>query len=118
MKIFSEIKLYIQHCQQVVQVSVDEKCIGCRILYKELVLGEVLKLWRDFVFIEDIVDEMDKVADEQNGKLFSGVQYLLGCYEEIETAINNVDGLNELIQVIGIESGIMVMLLPFIYEHS
>ena len=73
MKKLGEIKLYIQRYQQVVQVSVDEKCICSMNAFTELLIVQIKALWNEFTLVEDVVSELIKKADEQNGELLNGV---------------------------------------------
>ena len=73
MKKLGEIKLYIQRYQQVVQVSVDEKCICSMNAFTELLIVQIKALWNEFTLVEDVVSELIKKADEQNGELINGV---------------------------------------------
>lgn len=118
MKKLGEMKLYIQRYQQIVQVSVDDKCLCSMTAYTKLLINQINALWNDFILVEDIVTELIENADEQNSELLNVVQLFFGCYEEIETVISNQNDPSELIQIIETVSIIMFVLLPFVSEHS
>ena len=112
MKKLSEIKLYIQRYQQIVQVPVDDKCLCSITAYTELLINQINALWNDFISVEDIVNELIEDADEQNRELLNVVQLFFDCYEEIKTVIINKNDPSELIQIIETVSVIMFLLLP------
>ena len=112
MKKLSEIKLYIQRYQQIVQVPVDDKCLCSITAYTELLINQINALWNDFISVEDIVNELIENADEQNSELLNVVQLFFDCYEEIKTVIINKNDPSELIQIIETVSVIMFLLLP------
>ena len=114
----SELKLYIQRYQQVMQVSIDEKCLCSLTSFIELLIEQINSLWKDFLFSEGIVKKMLEEADEQNSELLSVVQRFFGCYEEVESVIRNQCDPSELIKEIETISIVMFALLPFISEHS
>ena len=118
MKKLSEMKLYIQRYQQIVQVPVDDNCLGSITAYTELLINQINALWNDFISVEDIVNELIEDADEQNSELLNVVQLFFDCYEEIETVIINKNDPSELIQIIETVSVIMFVLLPFVSEYS
>ena len=64
-----EMKLYIQRYQQVLQVSVDERCLGSLTSFIESLIGQITLLWKDFLLIEDVVNKMIDDADEDNREL-------------------------------------------------
>ena len=43
-----EMKLYIQRYQQIMQVSVDEKCLCSLTSFTELLIEQINSLWKDF----------------------------------------------------------------------
>lgn len=112
MKKISEMKLYIQGYQQIVQVPVDDKCLCSITAYTELLINQINALWNDFILVEDIVNELIEDADEQNRELLNVVQLFFDCYEEIKTVIINKNDPSELIQIIETVSVIMFLLLP------
>lgn len=112
MKKLSEMKLYIQRYQQIVQVPVDDKCLCSITAYTELLINQINALWNDFISVEDIVNELIEDADEQNRELLNVVQLFFDCYEEIKTVIINKNDPSELIQIIETVSVIMFLLLP------
>lgn len=112
MKKISEMKLYIQRYQQIVQVPVDDKCLCSITAYTELLINQINALWNDFISVEDIVNELIEDADEQNRELLNVVQLFFDCYEEIKTVIINKNDPSELIQIIETVSVIMFLLLP------
>ena len=112
MKKLSEMKLYIQRYQQIVQVSVDDKCLCSITAYTELLINQINALWNDFISVEDIVNELIEDADEQNREQLNVVQLFFDCYEEIKTVIINKNDPSELIQIIETVSVIMFLLLP------
>ena len=112
MKKLSEMKLYIQRYQQIVQVPVDDKCLCSITAYTELLMNQINALWNDFISVEDIVNELIEDADEQNRELLNVVQLFFDCYEEIKTVIINKNDPSELIQIIETVSVIMFLLLP------
>ena len=112
MKKLSEMKLYIQRYQQIVQVLVDDKCLCSITAYTELLMNQINALWNDFISVEDIVNELIEDADEQNRELLNVVQLFFDCYEEIKTVIINKNDPSELIQIIETVSVIMFLLLP------
>lgn len=112
MKKLSEIKLYIQRYQQIVQVPVDDKGLCSITAYTELLINQINALWNDFISVEDIVNELIENADEQNSELLNVVQLFFDCYEEIKTVIINKNDPSELIQIIETVSVIMFLLLP------
>lgn len=71
MKKLSEMKLYIQRYQQIVQVPVDDNCLGSITAYTELLINQINALWNDFISVEDIVNELIEDADEQNSELLN-----------------------------------------------
>ena len=112
MKKLSEMKLYIQRYQQIVQVPVDDKCLCSITAYTELLINQINELWNDFISVEDIVNELIEDADEQIRELLNVVQLFFDCYEEIKTVIINKNDPSELIQIIETVSVIMFLLLP------
>lgn len=118
MRKLGEMKLYIQRYQQVMQVSVDEKCLCSLTSFTELLIEQINSLWKDFLLSEDIVNKMIEGADEQNRELLNVVQLFFDCYEEIETAIRNKMDPSELIQIIDTVSIVMFALQPFVSEHG
>lgn len=118
MRKLSEMKLYIQRYQQVLQVSVDEKCLGSLTSFTELLIEQINSLWKGFLLSEDIVNKMIEEADEQNGELLSAVQLFFDCYEELESVIRNQSDPSELIQIIETVSIVMFVLLPYISEYG
>ena len=118
MKKLSEMKLYIQRYQQIIQVPVDDNCLCSITAYTELLINQINALWNDFISVEDIVNELIEDADEQNSELLNVVQLFFDCYKEIETVIINKNDPSELIQIIETVSVIMFVLLPFVSEYS
>ena len=118
MKKLSEMKLYIQRYQQIIQVPVDDNCLCSITAYTELLINQINALWNDFISVEDIVNELIEDADEQNSELLNVMQLFFDCYKEIETVIINKNDPNELIQIIETVSVIMFVLLPFVSEYS
>lgn len=118
MRKLGEMKLYIQRYQQVMQVSVDEKCFCSLTSFTELLIEQINSLWKDFLLSEDIVNKMIEGADEQNSELLNVVQLFFDCYEEIETVIRNKKDPSELIQIIDTVSIVMFALQPFVSEHG
>lgn len=118
MRKLGEMKLYIQRYQQVMQVSVDEKCLCSLTSFTELLIEQINSLWKDFLLPEDIVNKMIEGADEQNSELLNVVQLFFDCYEEIETVIRNKKDPSELIQIIDTVSIVMFALQPFVSEHG
>ena len=118
MRKLGEMKLYIQRYQQVMQVSVDEKCLCSLTSFTELLIEQINSLWKDFLLSEDIVNKMIEGADEQNSELLNVVQLFFDCYEEIETVIRNKKDPSELIQIIDTVSIVMFALQPFVSEHG
>lgn len=112
MKKLSEMKLYIQRYQQILQVPIDDKCLYTINTYTELLINQINALWHDFVSVEDIVNKLIEDADEQNSELLNVVHLFFNCYEEIETVIINKNDPSELIQIIETVSVIMFLLLP------
>ena len=112
MKKLGEIKLHLQRYQQIIQVTVDKKCLCNITLFVEQLLKEVSVLWDDFYLIRGLINEMLKDADEQNEKLLKVVQQFLDCFEEIEAIISRKNDANELIQIIETVSIVMFVLLP------
>lgn len=118
MRKLGEMKLYIQRYQQVMQVSVDEKCLCSLTSFTELLIEQINSLWKDFLLSEDIVNKMIEGADEQNSELLNVVQLFFDCYEEIETVIRNKKDPSEFIQIIDTVSIVMFALQPFVSEHG
>lgn len=118
MRKLGEMKLYIQRYRQVMQVSVDEKCLCSLTSFTELLIEQINSLWKDFLLSEDIVNKMIEGADEQNSELLNVVQLFFDCYEEIETVIRNKKDPSELIQIIDTVSIVMFALQPFVSEHG
>lgn len=118
MRKLGEIKLYIQRYQQVMQVPADEKCLCSLTSFTESLIEQIKLLWKDLLLAEDIVNEMIKEVDEQNGKLLNIVQLFFDCYEEIESVIRNQNDPGELIQIIETVSLLMFALQPFVSAYA
>lgn len=113
-----EMKLYIQRYQQVLQVSVDERCLGSLTSFIESLIGQITLLWKDFLLIEDVVNKMIDEADEDNSELLNVVQIFFDFYEEILLAIKNQNDMSKLIQMIETVLIIMFVLQPFVSEYD
>ncbi len=118
LKKLGEMKLYIQRYQQIIQVVVDEKCLGNTTSYIESLIKQIDELWADFLLVEDIISRVIEDADEQNSELLNVIQLFFGCYEEIEDVIINQNDPSELLQIIETVSIVMFVLLPFVSEYS
>ena len=112
MKKLGEMKLYIQRYQQIVQTSIDEKCLCSMTAYTEMLIDQINTLWNDFILVEDLVSELIENANEQNSELLNVVKLFFNCYEELETVISTQNDPSELIQIIETVSIIMFLLLP------
>lgn len=118
MRKLGEMKLYIQRYQQVMQVSVDEKCLCSLTSFTELLIEQINSLWMDFLLSKDIVNKMIKVADEQNSELLNVVQLFFDCYEDVISVIRNQNDPSELIQIIETVSIVMFALQPFVSDYG
>lgn len=118
MRKLGEMKLYIQRYQQVMQVSVDEKCLCSLTSFTELLIKQINSLWMDFLLSKDIVNKMIKVADEQNSELLNVVQLFFDCYEDVISVIRNQNDPSELIQIIETVSIVMFALQPFVSDYG
>jgi hypothetical protein len=114
MKKLGEMKLHLQRYQQILHVSVDDKCLCSMTAYTEFLINQISTLWVGFTSVEDIINKLIEDADEQNSKLLNVVQLFFNCYNEIETVISNQNNLSELVQIIETVSIIMFLLLPFV----
>ena len=112
MKKLGEMKLYIQRYQQIVQTSIDEKCLCSMTAYTEMLIDKINTLWNDFILVENLVSELIENANEQNRELLNVVKLFFDCYEEIETVISTQNDPSELIQIIETVSVVMFLLLP------
>lgn len=111
MKKLGEIKLYIQRYQQIVQTSIDEKCLCSMNAYTEMLIDKINTLWNDFILVENLVSELIENANEQNSELLNVIKLFFDCYEEIETAIRTQNDPSEIIQIIKEVSIVMFLLL-------
>lgn len=111
MKKLGEMKLYIQRYQQIVQTSIDEKCLCSMTAYTEMLIDKINTLWNDFILVENLVSELIENANEQNRELLNVVKLFFDCYEEIETVISTQNDPSELIQIIETVSIVMFLLL-------
>lgn len=111
MKKLGEMKLYIQRYQQIVQTSIDEKCLCSMTAYTEMLIDKINTLWNDFILVENLVSELIENANEQNSELLNVVKLFFDCYEEIETVISTQNDPSELIQIIETVSIVMFLLL-------
>lgn len=110
-KKLGEMKLYIQRYQQIVQTSIDEKCLCSMTAYTEMLIDKINTLWNDFILVENLVSELIENANEQNRELLNVVKLFFDCYEEIETVISTQNDPSELIQIIETVSIVMFLLL-------
>ena len=111
MKKLGEIKLYIQRYQQIVQTSIDEKCLCSMNAYTEMLIDKINTLWNDFILVENLVSELIENENEQNSELLNVIKLFFDCYEEIETAIRTQNDPSEIIQIIKEVSIVMFLLL-------
>lgn len=111
MKKLGEMKLYIQRYQQIVQTSIDEKCLCSMTAYTEMLIDKINTLWNDFILVENLVSELIENANEQNSELLNVVKLFFDCYEEIETVISTQNDPSEPIQIIETVSTVMFLLL-------
>ena len=118
MKKLGEMKLYLQRYQQILLVSVDDKCRCSITAYTELLSNQINTLWGDLILVEGVVNKLIEDADEQKSELLNVVQLFFDRCDEIETVISNQNDPIELIQIIETVSIIMFLLLPFVSRHS
>lgn len=111
MKKLGEMKLYIQKYQQILQTSIDEKCLCSMNAYTEMLIDKINTLWNDFILVENLVSELIENANEQNSELLNVIKLFFDCYEEIETAIRTQNDPSEIIQIIKEVSIVMFLLL-------
>ena len=110
----SEMKMYLQRYQQILQVPADQKCLCTLITYKEELIDQINTLWKDIILIDDVVNELFEDVDEQNIAMLNIIKQFLDCYEEIEPTIREHNDLSELIHVIEEVIVIMKYLLPLV----
>ena len=118
MRKLGEINLHIQRYQQIIQVSVDDKCLCSITAYKKLLSNQVSTLWNDFILVEDLITNLINDADEQNCELLNIVNSFLECYEDIQAVILTQNDLDKLLKIIESVSIIMFVLMPFVSEQN
>ena len=117
-KKLSEMKLYLQRYQQVMQVPLNETCSCSLKSFTDSLCDQVNELWNEFSFSKPLVDGMLEEADEQNHELLSCVQLMYNCYDEINAIIQNHEDPGEWIRVIEGVSGAMLIVQPFVVQYS
>ena len=65
-----------------------------------------------------IVNKLIKVADEKNRELLNAMQIFFGWYEQLKIVIDAQNDPSEYIELIDNAFSIMLVLLPFVSEHS
>lgn len=75
-------------------------------------------MWDDFILVESIVNKLIKVADEKNRELLNAMQIFFGWYEQLKIVIDAQNDPSEYIELIDNAFSIMLVLLPFVSEHS
>lgn len=118
MKKLGEMHLYLQRYQQILQVSVDDKCLSNVTAYTKRLVNQISILWDDFILVESIVNKLIKVADEKNRELLNAMQIFFGWYEQLKIVIDAQNDPSEYIELIDNAFSIMLVLLPFVSEHS
>lgn len=78
MKKLGEMHLYLQRYQQILQVSVDDKCLSNINAYTKHLINLIHILWDDFILVESIVDKLIEYADKQNRELLDAMQIFFG----------------------------------------
>lgn len=78
MKKLGEMHLYLQRYQQILQVSVDDKCLSNINAYTKHLINLIHNLWDDFILVESIVDKLIEYADKQNRELLDAMQIFFG----------------------------------------
>lgn len=117
-KKLSEMKLYLQRYQQVMQVPLNETCSCGLKSFTDSLCDQVNELWNEFSFSKPLVDGMLEEADEQNHELLSCVQLMYNCYDEINAIIQNHEDPGEWIRVIEGVSGAMLIVQPFVVQYG
>lgn len=118
MKKLGEMYIYLQRYQQILQVSVDDKCLSNVTAYTKQLVNQISILWDDFILVESIVNKLIKVADEKNRELLNAMQIFFGWYEQLKIVIDAQNDPSEYIELIDNAFSIMLVLLPFVSEHS
>ena len=108
----SEMKMYLQRYQQILQVPADQKCLCTLITYKEELIDQINTLWKDIILIDDVVNELFEDADEQNLKYLNIVKQFFDYYEEIKFMISKQNDPSESIYITEAVSRMMICLLP------
>lgn len=118
MKKLGEMYIYLQRYQQILQVSVDDKCLSNVTAYTKQLVNQISILWDDFILVESIVNKLIKVAEEKNRELLNAMQIFFGWYEQLKIVIDAQNDPSEYIELIDNAFSIMLVLLPFVSEHS
>ncbi|MCM1191580.1 MAG: hypothetical protein NC389_04015 [Acetatifactor muris] len=118
MQKISMIKLYLQCYKQVLQVPVDEKCNNSIIAFRVSLVEKIGLFWRELASCEVLVKKLAEEADGESKQYLEMVKLFFDIFDDVKNCIEDHSDPSEIMQVIDSVFGLMILLLPYVIEHS
>ncbi|MFR8710953.1 MAG: hypothetical protein ACLVEN_01810 [Anaerotignum lactatifermentans] len=105
-----EIKLWLKRFQQIILIEPSENCIGTFELFCKKTEEKIQSLWSEFAVCERIVDELIIDTNEQIQNMVETIKTFCNFGDEVIDCVRNRSNIEEVINIIGSISTIMLLL--------